>query len=477
MLKLASDRFGSKRGKMKKSVLLCVFVIIFAFSGIVLGQVQAIRLIPFISSGLSAPVFMTNAGDGSNRLFIVQQGGIIRVLQPGSTTPTEFLNITSRVLSGGERGLLGLAFHPQYAVNRRFFVYYTRQGDGAIQIAEYQANAANPNIADTTEKIIITIPHPSFSNHNGGTVAFGPDGYLYAGPGDGGSGNDPSNNAQNINQLLGKIIRLDINNVPSNQTPQYNIPPDNPFAGATAGADEIYAVGMRNPYRFSFDRGGTGQLWAADVGQNSWEEVDIITNGGNFGWRLYEGNNCTNIAGAGCAFPPNYVAPVFEYSSSGSRCSITGGFVYRGSQGNLPTGSYVYGDYCTGEILVWTGNQQVLLLDTSRMIVGFAEDEAGEIYMIGQSGTIERIVRAEVSISGRVTTPAGQGLRNAIVYLTDSLGARRAATTSSFGIYQFDNVATGQPYTLSVSSKRYRFTPRIENISNQVSNLDFVGLE
>jgi glucose/arabinose dehydrogenase len=465
---------------MKKLYLVGVLFVLALATSALCAQVPAIRLIPFISSGLSSPVFMTSARDGTNRLFIVQQGGIIRVLQPGSTTPTDFLNITSRVLSGGERGLLGLAFHPQYSTNRRFFVYYTRQTDGAIQIAEYQASAANPDVANTTEKIIITIPHPSFSNHNGGTVAFGPDGYLYAGPGDGGSGNDPPNNAQNVNQLLGKIIRLDIDNVPQNQVPQYNIPPTNPFGGETAGADEIYATGMRNPYRFSFDRGGTGQLWAADVGQGSWEEVDIITNGGNFGWRLYEGNACTNIAGAGCAFPPNYVGPLFEYSSAGAgnpRCSITGGFVYRGSQGNLPAGGYVYGDYCSGEILVWANNQQNLLLDTTRSIVAFAEDEAGEIYVIGQSGTIERIVRAEVSISGRVSTPSGQGLRNATVNLTDALGVRRTATTSSFGIYQFDNVATGQTYTMSVSSKRFRFAPRIENISNQVSNLDFVGLE
>lgn len=462
---------------MKNLSLSGVLLVLIVLGSNLFAQVPAIRLIPFITSGLSSPVFMTSARDGTNRLFIVQQGGIIRVLQPGSTTPTEFLNITSRVLSGGERGLLGLAFHPQYPTNRRFFVYYTRQTDGAIQIAEYQTSAADPNVANTTEKIIITIPHPTNANHNGGTVAFGTDGYLYAGPGDGGSGNDPPNNAQNINQLLGKIIRLDVDNIPQNQTPQYNIPPSNPFIGAVAGADEIYATGMRNPYRFSFDRGGIGQLWAADVGQNSWEEVDIITNGGNFGWRLYEGNNCTNIAGAGCAFPANYVAPVFEYSSAGSRCSITGGFVYRGIRDSFPLGSYVYGDYCTGEILMWTGGQQVLLLDTTRLIVGFAEDEAGEIYVIGQSGTIERIEFNPVVISGRVTTPSGQGLRSAIVNLTDSQGGRRIATTGSAGIYEFDNVPAGRSYSITVSSKRYRFAPRVETASSAVSTFDFVGLE
>ncbi|MEO7538780.1 MAG: PQQ-dependent sugar dehydrogenase, partial [Pyrinomonadaceae bacterium] len=384
---------------MKKvTVLLEVLMVLLLFvSGVLAQGVPApytLRLQPFISSGLSAPVFMTSARDGTNRLFIVQQGGIIRVLQPGSTTPSDFLNITTRVLSGGERGLLGLAFHPQYTSNRRFFVYYTRQTDGAIQIAEYHTSPGDPNVADTTEKIIITIPHPTNSNHNGGTVAFGPDGYLYAATGDGGSGNDPPNNAQNINILLGKFIRLDIN-VPDTQVPAYNIPPTNPYAGATPGADEIYTIGMRNPYRFSFDRGGRNALWAADVGQNSWEEVDTITLGGNYGWRIYEGNHCTNLDP--CVLPANYVPPVFEYSSSGSRCSITGGYVYRGRQGNLPVGSYIYGDYCTGEILIWDGSQQILLADTTRNIVAFAEDESGEIYMIGQSGTIEKIVRARAS--------------------------------------------------------------------------------
>lgn len=359
-----------------------------------------IRLQPFLS-GVTSPVFMTHAGDGTNRLFIVQQGGIIRVLQPGATTATDFLNISTRISAGGERGLLGLAFHPDYETNRRFFVYYTRTGDGAIQIAEYQANAANPNIADTTEKIIITIPHPSASNHNGGTVLIGPDGYLYAGPGDGGSGNDPPNNAQNINQLLGKIIRLDINNVPVGQVPQYNIPPTNPFAGATPGADEIYAVGMRNPYRMSFDRGGTGQLWAADVGQGAREEVDIITLGANYGWRAYEGTICTGLNPEQCAGGTNpivHTPPTIEYNRSGGRCSVIGGFVYRGTQGSLPFGGYVYGDYCSGEIFQWLNNQQTVIDNTSTLnIVGFGEDESGELYMIREGGPIYKIVRVQAS--------------------------------------------------------------------------------
>ena len=368
---------------------LAVSMLLFVSAGV--GQ--AIVLQPYLT-GLSSPVHITNAKDGTNRMFVVQQRGIIRVVQPGQTTFTDFLNISGVVSSSGsERGLLGLAFHPQYSTNRRFFVYYTRQSDGAIEIAEYETPAGTPNVANPAAiRTIITIPHTLASNHNGGHIEFGPDGFLYAGPGDGGSGNDPLNNAQNINSLLGKVIRIDIN-TPVGQVPAYNIPPTNPFAGATPGADEIYSVGMRNPYRFSFDRGGTNQLWLGDVGQNAWEEVDIIVNGGNYGWRIYEGTSCTGLDP--CVPPTNYVPPVLEYSIAGARCAITGGYVYRGTQNALPVGSYVYADYCTGEILLWTGAPpQQLLLDSPRNISSFGEDEAGEIYVVGLGGTVERLVAA-----------------------------------------------------------------------------------
>ena len=356
-----------------------------------------IRMQPVVS-GLSLPLFVTNAKDGTKRIFVVQQRGIIKVIQPGANTTTDFLNISTIVSSSGnERGLLGLAFHPQFATNRKFYVYYTRQTDGAIEIAEYLTFAGNPNQGDpSTARPLISIAHSTNTNHNGGTIAFGPDGYLYAGTGDGGSANDPPANAQNINVLLGKILRIDIN-IPVGSTQQYLIPPTNPYAGATPGADEIYAIGMRNPYRFSFDRGGTNQLWVGDVGQNSIEEVDTITLGGNYGWRVYEGTSCTGNDPSLC-IPTNYIPPVFEYSSTGARCSVTGGNVYRGTQNTLPTGSYIYGDYCTGEILLWNNNQQTLLLDTARFISSFGEDEDGEIYVAGlSSGTVEKVVRARAS--------------------------------------------------------------------------------
>lgn len=383
----------------QKMFFIGLLGVIFTMSAIdSFGQVPATRLQTRFS-GLSSPIFMTNAGDGTKRIFIVQRGGIIKVVQPGSNVATDFLNITSRTSVDGERGLLGLAFHPNYETNRRFFVYYTRVADGAIQIAEYQASVGDPNIADTTEKPIITVLHPTNSNHNGGTLAFGPDGYLYFAPGDGGSANDPPNNAQNINQLLGKMLRIDID-VPVGNTAPYLIPPTNPFAGATPGADEIFAVGLRNPFRWSFDRGGTNQLWLADVGQNTWEEVDIITNGGNYGWRVYEGTQCTGLDPSLCV-PANYVPPVFQYSSANtsSRCSITGGYVYRGTQGTLPNGSYIYGDFCTGEILLWTGGQQVPLHDIADFnLVAFGEDEDGELYLVQMgAGIVQKIVPAKAS--------------------------------------------------------------------------------
>ncbi len=389
--------------KFLVNLAIIVSVLVLAVSAQNPPPPLTIRLQPFLT-GLSLPVHITNAKDGSRRLFVVQQRGIIKVIQPGSNVPTDFLNVSSVVSqSGNERGLLGLAFHPQYATNRRFFIYYTRASDGGLEIAEYEVSTSNPNQANPTPiRTIITIPHATNSNHNGGTIAFGPDGFLYLGTGDGGGANDTPNNAQNINVLLGKMLRIDIN-TPVGQVPAYNIPPTNPYAGATPGADEIYTIGMRNPYRWSFDRGGTNQLWVGDVGQDAIEEVDLITNGGNYGWRVYEGTQCTGNDPTRCSTGTNpliQIPPVFQYSSSGAgnpRCSVTGGYVYRGALNTLPAGSYIYGDYCSGEILLWENNQQRILLDTARNISSFGEDEAGEIYVVGLGGTVEKVVRAKAN--------------------------------------------------------------------------------
>jgi hypothetical protein len=344
---------------------------------------DAVPLVPVLA-GLASPVYVTNAHDGSNRLFIIEQPGRIRVLQPNASAATVFLDITSRVLSGGEQGLLGLAFHPQFSTNGRFYVDYTRRPDGATVIAEYTVSA-DANVALTTERTLLIIPQP-FANHNGGMIEFGPDGYLYIGMGDGGSANDPGNRAQNLNELLGKILRIDVDH--SNGSQPYSSPADNPFVGAT-GRDEIYAYGLRNPWRFSFDR-STGELYVGDVGQGAREEIDIVERGRNYGWRIMEGSICTNLDSALCSVV-QVALPIAEYGHTGGRCSITGGYVYRGTRGSLPSGAYLYGDYCTGEIFMLNGGASTLLMDTTLSITSFGEDEAGEIYVVSQGGTVYRL--------------------------------------------------------------------------------------
>jgi glucose/arabinose dehydrogenase len=346
-------------------------------------------------TGLQQPVLLTHAGDGSDRKFIVEQAGRILVVQPGSTTPTVFLDIRSRVLSGGERGLLGLAFHPQYAANGRLFVNYTRQIDGATVIAEYRVIPGNPNAADAAEEIVLLVIAQPFSNHNGGMIEFGPDNFLYIGTGDGGSANDPDNRAQNVEDLLGKILRIDVNNPASPSVP-YSSPSSNPFFGSVAGRDEIFALGFRNPWRFSFDR-LNGQMYAGDVGQNTREEVDIVTRGGNYGWRVFEGTHCTGLGPAPCANFPS-IPPIAEYMPGElGRCAVTAGYVYRGSRRSLPYGAYVFADFCSGEIFLYQGGVTSILTDTNAAVSSFGEDEAGEIYVVDLAGAISRLTSGAFS--------------------------------------------------------------------------------
>lgn len=350
-----------------------------------------------VTAGLPNAIGVVNAGDGSGRLFVVQQTGQIRIWTGSQLLSTPFLDTTG-VSSAcdpnsgcGERGLLGLAFHPSYKTNGFFYVYYTRQSDGAIQIARYHVSA-NPNVADgASALVLITIPHPSFANHNGGQIVFGPDGYLYAGTGDGGSGGDPNGNGQNVNALLGKILRIDVNgdDFPSDTSRNYAIPPTNPFATAAAGAGahEIWAYGLRNPWRFSFDR-ANGDLYIGDVGQDSWEEVDYQAAGApdaagrNYGWNCREGfhpfsssTSCNSITA---------VDPVLEYPHN-PECSITGGFVFRDLPAHSLTGKYFYGDFCSGRIWTashsganWTSTQ---LFDTNFNITSFGQGETGRLYL------------------------------------------------------------------------------------------------
>jgi glucose/arabinose dehydrogenase len=343
-----------------------------------------------VVSGLTSPVGVESAHDSTGRLFIVQQGGTIRILQNGALSATPFLDITSLVESGGEKGLLGLAFHPSYSTNRKFYVNYTHRVGGQLQsvIAEYQTSAANPNQADTTTaRILLTYDQP-FDNHNGGQLAFGPDGFLYIGVGDGGSGGDPNNNGQNKTVLLGKILRIDVNSTSAGK--QYAIPAGNPFASGTGGAPEIFAWGFRNPWRFSFD---SARLFVGDVGQDAFEEIDIVEVGKNYGWRIMEGTHCFNPA-ANCD-QTGLTLPIFDYSHADGE-SVTGGFVYRGSAIPALVGTYVFGDFISGNIwlLTQTGPTwtRTLAIASGRGVSSFGRDDSGEVYVVDYSGNILKLV-------------------------------------------------------------------------------------
>jgi glucose/arabinose dehydrogenase len=344
----------------------------------------------FPNLSFSDPLFLTHAGDGTNRVFVVEQDGIIKVFKnsPSADEAKIFLNITDRVTSGGERGLLGLAFHPNYETNGYFYVNYTYTVSGNLRTKVSRFSVTNnPDSADKNSEYELFNFSQPYSNHNGGWVGFGPgDGYLYIATGDGGSGGDPQNNAQNITNLLGKILRIDVDS----GTP-YSIPSTNPFYDSTGNVKkEIFAWGLRNPWRCSHDP-VTGWLWAADVGQNNWEEIDLIENGKNYGWRCYEGNHPYNLTG--CNYP-EYIFPVWEYGHN-PECSITGGYVYRGP--NVPeiSGKYIYGDYCSAKIwsLQYDGiNPPVntLLLTAPSSITSFGVDEESELFVALSNGKIYR---------------------------------------------------------------------------------------
>lgn len=340
-----------------------------------------------VTGDLESPVHLTHAGDRSGRLFVVEQAGRIRIIRNGRLAPRPFLDIGARVTSGGEMGLLSVAFHPRYAENGRFFVHYTTGAGDRLRsvIAEYRVSE-DPDVAATAERIVLETAQP-FRNHNGGLNLFGPDGRLYIGLGDGGSARDPLDSGQRLDTLLGKILRLDVDGgIP------YRVPPDNPFVGRTGARGEIWAYGLRNPWRFSFDRNG-GRLFAGDVGQNQLEEVDIIERGRNYGWRIMEGNSC-HIPSTGCD-RAGLELPIAQYDHSAG-CSITGGFVYRGSRIPGLAGRYLFGDYCSGRLWALTdtgGNRWTMapLPSTNLRISSFGEDAAGEIYVVDHAGAVHQI--------------------------------------------------------------------------------------
>jgi glucose/arabinose dehydrogenase len=344
-----------------------------------------------IVTGLDQPVGVTHSGDGTNRLFVIEKGGLIHVVQDGQLLPESFLDVSSLITPEPqtEQGLLGLAFHPDYENNGTFFIYYSdanKKENGAADtvVAGYQVSS-DPNKADpTSAKIILTIEQP-FWNHNGGHLAFGPDGYLYIGTGDGGDGGDPQENAENLTKFLGKILRIDVN------AETYTVPNTNPWKPESGAATEIWAYGLRNPWRFSFDR-KTGDLYIGDVGQELYEEINFqsadSTGGENYGWNQMEGMHCYEET-PDCT-PNDYVLPIHEYPHGEDGVSVTGGFVYRGTQVPELEGAYLYADFANGKIwtLRFTNGAWVneLLEDTEFAVSSFGEDEVGEVYLTDFGG-------------------------------------------------------------------------------------------
>jgi len=364
--------------------------------------------IQLVWQGLAQPTAIAHAGDA--RLFLTLQRGQVVIFNGAHVLPTAFLDLQSLVSCCGERGLLGVAFHPRYSENGFFFVDYTN-GAGNTVIARYRVSASNPNVADPASGVtLLTIDQP-FPNHNGGQLAFGPDGYLYVGMGDGGSANDPMCNGQRDETLLGKILRVDVDaNV--NSSPFYGIPPNNPFAAPGGARDEIWAKGLRNPWRFSFDR-LTGDLYIGDVGQGAREEIDFqpaaSSGGENYGWKVMEGTACGGgtsgcPAGVPACNAASLVPPIIEYPHSGGDCSVTGGYVYRGTRFPRLRGTYFYADYCSGKI--WTATRNGSLW-TSQLLPGrvpgittFGEAASGEMYVATEAGALGWIQDSSPLIPG-----------------------------------------------------------------------------
>src|SRR5437660_3672986 len=345
--------------------------------------------------GLVSPVDLQTPDDNSGRLFVVEQPGTIRIISNGALLPTNFLDISSKVDFVGEMGLLGLAFHTNYSQSGQFYLNYDRILNGTIQtvIAEYKVSAANPDQADpASEHILLTVDQPStFTNHKGGQLAFGNDGFLYIGCGDGGSEGDALGTGQNLQTLLGKMLRIDVDH--TDPPRQYAIPRDNPFFVSGGGLLEIWAYGLRNPWRFSFER-SKGRLFCADVGQDRFEEVDLLQKGGNFGWNIMEGAHCFNPP-SGCNMT-GLILPIAEYDHSQGE-TVIGGYAYHGSAIPGLVGLYVFGDFSNGKIWGLTENPpgtwtRAQLLSTGRRISSFGQDAAGEIYVVDYSGSVLKLV-------------------------------------------------------------------------------------
>ncbi|MBK8849563.1 MAG: PQQ-dependent sugar dehydrogenase [Saprospiraceae bacterium] len=376
-------------------VSICRVLSFLIFWVFVAGADQAVAQ-PFLSlapviSGLSSPVQLTHAGDGSNRLFVVEKGGNIKVFSGGFAPLGTFLTVTG-LSTSGEQGLLSLAFHPEYHTNGLFFVYYVNAA-GNLELARFNVSSGNINQADAaSRKVVLTINHPTNSNHNGGEIHFGADGFLYLSTGDGGGGGDPNNNSQNTSSLLGKLLRIQVNN--SATAPFYQIPAGNPFG------NEVFAYGLRNPFRWSFDRYNQ-DIWIGDVGQDAFEEIDQVpmasASGANFGWRCYEGNNVYNNSGCSGS---NYIFPVYPYVTQNPSASVVGGTVYRGYVYQNMRGYYIAADYYSGVFYKITYNTSTSSWNTTTQTISsplqvsdFGENEAGELFLcVNGGGSVYRVV-------------------------------------------------------------------------------------
>ena len=387
------------------------------------------------ANGFSNPVDLQNVGD--DRLFVVEKRGVIKILQlDGTTNPTPFLDIQDIVITPGgnfdERGLLGLAFHPDYDNNGYFYVYYI-DNSGDTQLSRYTVSTADPNIADETSEFQIFDTEQPYSNHNGGCIQFGSDGYLYVGLGDGGSAGDPGNRSQNLELFLGKLLRIDIDNTDGGNN--YAVPVDNPFVGNPNALDEIWAYGLRNPWRFSFDS-ETDELWIGDVGQGTLEEIDRAAagvSGQNYGWRCYEGTQEYNTSG--CPSQSEMTFPIAEYTHAGGNCSITGGYVYRGEIYTDILGLYFYADYCSGEIgTVDQSNNQINHGVFNGSWVSFGEDRYKELYVLDNLGSIYKI-------EGGVLSNSDFNSTNVSIYpnpASDSLNIKSSNNTIIKSVSIFD---------------------------------------
>jgi glucose/arabinose dehydrogenase len=440
--------------EMKITIAKYSLVIFIITSNFVFAQLTLQNA--FSNLSFKNPVFLTHSGDNTNRIFVIEQAGSIKVFpnsQPTSNAKT-FLDITDRVSSGGEMGMLGLAFHPDYQSNGYFYVNYTADNPLRTIISRFQVTS-NPDSADKNSEFQILVFNQPFSNHNGGWIGFGPnDGYLYIANGDGGDSGDPQNYAQSINTLLGKILCIDVDGgLP------YAIPTTNPFYDSTGNVKrEIYAWGLRNPWRCSFDQ-VTGLFWAADVGQGDWEEIDIIQYGKNFGWRCYEGNHTYNTAN--CNYP-EYVFPIWEYSH-GPECSITGGYVYRGNLVSELTGKYIYGDYCSRKVwaLEYDGINPPInqfLLTAPSLITSFGLDELNEIYITSSNGNIYRFTPTVDCID--INISSGWNLVS-VPYLNNDMSTSNIFPNSnsevfgySNGYYVADSLQNGKGYWVKYSNSQ-----------------------